>query len=408
MSGILLNLSIDKKENSIINVLENLDLVINKLDIIGDPEGEIFLTGKLNIYNITNNEDTEGVAIDNFIFELYNGSTYVIGGEIPLSTDLFPAQQETSTILDFSIGLKNSSISELSNDFISLILNSNNFTLQMVGNIKYSKSLFQREISFTNSILFDLSANEKLDIEILDIIIPERDGNNTRVEIIILNPYGVDVKVSGKIDIYVENLYVGETFANSVKIMAKSTTALILDAKLDKLPKILIPEVFDNYIDGFNLIADLDINFGNIETNVQLDFIISTGTQSEVLEISLNEINDYQIDLDSGDIYLDFDIDLLYYIPLNLNLSEINLQMATLSQIYLGNSTWVSSEYVLLSFNKTAKIEGIKINFTGMSPFIMLSIAIEQKLLIQSGYIRIAFFDTFFDLKIPTTTINLG
>lgn len=408
MSGILLNLSIDKKENSIINVLENLDLVINKLDIIGDPEGEIFLTGKLNIYNITNNEDTEGVVIDNFIFELYNGSTYVIGGEIPLSTDLFPAQQETSTILDFSIGLKNSSISELSNDFISLILNSNNFTLQMVGNIKYSKSLFQREISFTNSILFDLSANEKLDIEILDIIIPERDGNNTRVEIIILNPYGVDVKVSGKIDIYVENLYVGETFANSVKIMAKSTTALILDAKLDKLPKILIPEVFDNYIDGFNLIADLDINFGNIETNVQLDFIISTGTQSEVLEISLNEINDYQIDLDSGDIYLDFDIDLLYYIPLNLNLSEINLQMATLSQIYLGNSTWVSSEYVLLSFNKTAKIEGIKINFTGMSPFIMLSIAIEQKLLIQSGYIRIAFFDTFFDLKIPTTTINLG
>lgn len=408
MSGILLNLSIDKKENSIINVLENLDLVINKLDIIGDPEGEIFLTGKLNIYNITNNEDTEGVAIDNFIFELYNGSTYVIGGEIPLSTDLFPAQQETSTILDFSIGLKNSSISELSNDFISLILNSNNFTLQMVGNIKYSKSLFQREISFTNSILFDLSANEKLDIEILDIIIPERDGNNTRVEIIILNPYGVDVKVSGKIDIYVENLYVGETFANSVKIMAKSTTALILNAKLDKLPKILIPEVFDNYIDGFNLIADLDINFGNIETNVQLDFIISTGTQSEVLEISLNEINDYQIDLDSGDIYLDFDIDLLYYIPLNLNLSEINLQMATLSQIYLGNSTWVSSEYVLLSFNKTAKIEGIKINFTGMSPFIMLSIAIEQKLLIQSGYIRIAFFDTFFDLKIPTTTINLG
>lgn len=408
MSGILLNLSIDKKENSIINVLENLDLVINKLDIIGDPEGEIFLTGKLNIYNITNNEDTEGVAIDNFIFELYNGSTYVIGGEIPLSTDLFPAQQETSTILDFSIGLKNSSISELSNDFISLILNSNNFTLQMVGNIKYSKSLFQREISFTNSILFDLSANEKLDIEILDIIIPERDGNNTRVEIIILNPYGVDVKVSGKIDIYVENLYVGETFANSVKIMAKSTTALILDAKLDKLPKILIPEVFDNYIDGFNLIADLDINFGNIETNVQLDFIISTGTQSEVLEISLNEINDYQIDLDSGDIYLDFDIDLLYNIPLNLNLSEINLQMATLSQIYLGNSTWVSSEYVLLSFNKTAKIEGIKINFTGMSPFIMLSIAIEQKLLIQSGYIRIAFFDTFFDLKIPTTTINLG
>lgn len=408
MSGILLNLSIDKKENSIINVLENLDLVINKLDIIGDPEGEIFLTGKLNIYNITNNEDTEGVAIDNFIFELYNGSTYVIGGEIPLSTDLFPAQQETSTILDFSIGLKNSSISELSNDFISLILNSNNFTLQMVGNIKYSKSLFQREISFTNSILFDLSANEKLDIEILDIIIPERDGNNTRVEIIILNPYGVDVKVSGKIDIYVENLYVGETFANSVKIMAKSTTALILNAKLDKLPKILIPEVFDNYIDGFNLIADLDINFGNIETNVQLDFIISTGTQSEVLEISLNEINDYQIDLDSGDIYLDFDIDLLYYIPLNLNLSEINLQMATLSQIYLGNSTWVSSEHVSLSFNKTAKIEGIKINFTGMSPFIMLSIAIEQKLLIQSGYIRIAFFDTFFDLKIPTTTINLG
>lgn len=406
MSGILLNLSIDKKENSIINVLENLDLVINKLDIIGDPEGEIFLTGKLNIYNITNNEDTEGVAIDNFIFELYNGSTYVIGGEIPLSTDLFPAQQETSTILDFSIGLKNSSISELSNDFISLILNSNNFTLQMVGNIKYSKSLFQREISFTNSILFDLSANEKLDIEILDIIIPERDGNNTRVEIIILNPYGVDVKVSGKIDIYVENLYVGEIFANGVKIMAKSTTTLILDAKLDKLPKILIPEVFDNYIDGFNLIADLDINFGNIETNVQLDFIISTGTQSEVLEISLNEINDYQID--SGDIYLDFDIDLLYYIPLNLNLSEINLQMATLSQIYLGNSTWVSSEYVLLSFNKTAKIEGIKINFTGMSTKIMLSIVIDQKLLIQSGYIRIAFFDTFFDLKIPTTTINLG
>lgn len=406
MSGILLNLSIDKKENSIINVLENLDLVINKLDIIGDPEGEIFLTGKLNIYNITNNEDTEGVAIDNFIFELYNGSTYVIGGEIPLSTDLFPTQQETSTILDFSIGLKNSSISELSNDFISLILNSNNFTLQMVGNIKYSKSLFQREISFTNSILFDLSANEKLDIEILDIIIPERDGNNTRVEIIILNPYGVDVKVSGKIDIYVENLYVGEIFANGVKIMAKSTTTLILDAKLDKLPKILIPEVFDNYIDGFNLIADLDINFGNIETNVQLDFIISTGTQSEVLEISLNEINDFQID--SGDIYLDFDIDLLYYIPLNLNLSEINLQMATLSQIYLGNSTWVSSEYVLLSFNKTAKIEGIKINFTGMSALIMLSIAIEQKLLIQSGYIRIAFFDTFFDLKIPTTTINLG
>ena len=149
----------------------------------------------------------------------------------------------------------------------------------------------------------------------------------------------------------------------------------------------------------------LTINDTTLKLNTILD--LSTDSSGSVFDIGIEEIKEFEINVQLMYVNATFDVIIEYNLPFQLNLSRITMNITTTLDTYLGNVTWISESSVILYPFEEVLIKDINILITNLNTQDLLILATDSAVKIPIGIIYLEFFSATIPVEFTIDRIEL-
>jgi hypothetical protein len=209
------------------------------------------------------------------------------------------------------------------------------------------------------------------------------------IEFGILNPFSASFILQGSAEVVIEDYKFGLIELDTPQLLETGWTNISDEVILDTLPYEALSQLFEIYEDSIELNTFLQLTIDGTVFDVFTLFTV--GTAKELYNVEVSKISFF--DLDEDFLAIDIDLLLTSNLPLDLNLSRITTQIATLSNKTIGELSWVSEPPVQLLMNQQLLIENIKANFTDLGFLEFLQIITDGAISSYGGVVEITAYN---------------
>ncbi|MHA2274368.1 MAG: hypothetical protein ACXAC2_01275 [Candidatus Kariarchaeaceae archaeon] len=364
--------------------LEEADFSVHKLDVIGVENDELIIELHTNVSNYESQSLPSLATLDSISMDLFNQSRFLGRSEFELNSLNFVSDQ----IFSVNIPLSSDGVSDELESVFASILRGLVFDLQFHAKIDYKLGLIKDSISFRNNITFRLD-QQPVEFDISSIKLPNENEMKGAIEFGILNPFSASFILQGSAEVVIEDYKFGLIELDTPQLLETGWTNISDEVILDTLPYEALSQLFEIYEDSIELNTFLQLTIDGTVFDVFTLFTV--GTAKELYNVEVSKISFF--DLDEDFLAIDIDLLLTSNLPLDLNLSRITTQIATLSNKTIGELSWVSEPPVQLLMNQQLLIENIKANFTDLGFLEFLQIITDGAISSYGGVVEITAYN---------------
>lgn len=388
-SGTVITLIYQSNKSQAKSELEQLEFTMREFIITGAGSDELYVDGKLDISNVSDSGDLIGFTLSNLNLELYYDNNYLTTTN--LSLDGLDSGLNNSPI-DFSLIIPITDNEETRFDeFVSLVLSVEEFNIEFIGDLEYSIGGIKDNITFNNSIGFKLE-QEAAVFNVNYIDVESENATIAEVELGIYNPYPVIMQLDGLIDLYAEVYNFGTIVIDSPILISNGWSNQSLTMSIVSEARIVLDKLLNEFSSNFTSHLDMTLTINDTTINLKTIFDLSSYASGSIFDIGIEEIKEFEINIQLGYLNATFDVGIDYNLPFQLNLSRITMNVTTTLDAYLGNVTWIGESSITLYPYEEILITDINILITNLNSQDIFFLAADSAVKIPIGIIYLEFF----------------
>ena len=404
-SGVITTLIYQNNKSKAKSELEQLEFTMREFIITGGGNNELYIDGKLELSNISETGDLTGFTLSNLNLQLFYDENYLTTTDLSLH-DVY-SEGLNNSLLEFSLIIPLISDEETNFDeFVGLILTVKEFSIDFVGDLEYSVAGIEDNIAFNNSIKFQLEQEPALfNVNYIDV--DSENATTAVVELGIYNPFPVNMQLDGKIELYAEIYKFGTIVVETPISISNGWSNQSLTMTIVSEAFVVLDKLLNEFNSNFTTHIDMNLKISNtsLKLNTILDF--TSDTSSAIFDIGIEEIKEFEINVQLRYVNATFDVNIEYNLPFQLNLSRITMNVTTTLDTYLGNVTWNSESSIILNPFQEVLIKDINILIINLNTQDLLILATDSAVKVPIGIIYLEFFSVTIPVDFTIDRIEL-